>query len=110
MLRNNAGTIRTLAALAFVVVPACGGGGSGAGSAFLHAQGQQIVDAHGTPVFLKGVSLGNEVWANAALPTDHDESDFQRLADMGGESTRVFLYYPTLEGRAGPGTEQGPGG
>lgn len=74
-------------------------------AAFLRAHGTQIISGDTTtiptPVFLKGVSLGNEVWANRALPTDHAEIDFQRLADMGANSTRFLLNYLTFETDAG---------
>jgi endoglucanase len=53
-------------------------------------------------VFLKGVSFGNEVWANAALPDDHGEVDFARLAAMGANSTRFLLNYLTFEDDAAP--------
>ena len=70
---------------------------------------QEIVDAANTPVFLKGVSLGNEVWANKATPTDHAEIDFQRLADMGANSTRFLLNYVTFEDDAAPGVYKDAG-
>lgn len=60
-----------------------GRGGTGGSAApppgFLRVQGTGIVDGDGRPVFLEGVSLGNEVWANVAVPTDHGEVDFARL-------------------------------
>ena len=71
--------------------------------AFLHVQGTVIADAAGTPVLLKGVSLGNEVWGNVALPDDHGEIDFERLAAMGANSTRFLLAYRTFEDDAAPG-------
>jgi endoglucanase len=87
----------------------CGGGGTAApdgghppAGAFLRVQGTSIVDGDGNPVFLKGVSLGNEVWANMALPDDHAEVDFARLADMGANSTRFLLNYRTFEDDAAP--------
>jgi endoglucanase len=73
------------------------GGSPSPPAAFLRARGRQIVDGDGNPVFLKGVSLGNEVWTNAVLPADHAEVDFIRLAEMGANSTRFLLNYRTFE-------------
>ena len=81
-----------------------GSGGSGSsGSGFLKVHGSDISDSLGTTVFLKGVSLGNEVWSNVALPNDHAEVDFARLASMGANSTRFLLNYRTFEDDSAPG-------
>lgn len=77
--------------------------------AFLHAQGTDIVDAAGHPIFLKGVSLGNQVWNDVALPDDHGEIDFARLAAMGANSTRFLLHYKTFEDDAAPGVYKDAG-
>jgi endoglucanase len=92
------------AALSLVLL-GCGGGSTGGnppGPAFLRARGTEIVDGDGNPVFLKGVSFGNEVWANMALPDDHAEIDFMRLHDMGANSTRFLLNHVTFEDDAAP--------
>src|SRR6187549_3242889 len=103
MSRRQLSRLRTVVASIALAAPACGGSSGGPpGGAFLRAQHQQIVDGAGNPVFLKGVSLGNEVWADAALPDDHAEIDFQRLADMGANSTRFLLNYRTFEDDAAP--------
>jgi endoglucanase len=87
----------------------CGGGSSTPdggnpppGATFLRARGTAVVDGDGNQVLLKGVSLGNEVWANRALPDDHAEIDFMRLAAMGANSTRFLLNYLTFEDDAAP--------
>src|SRR4029079_16951183 len=93
-----------------VALAGCGGGGGPtAGADFLHARGHDIVDGAGNVVFLKGVSFGNEVWANAAIPDDHAEIDFQRLADMGANSTRFLMNYRTFEDDAAPYTYKDAG-
>ena len=102
------GRLRALAALG-AVAAGCGGGASPPSPDFLRAHNQEIVDAAGTPVFLKGVSLGNEVWANRAMPNDHAEIDFQRLADMGANSTRFLLNYVTFEDDVAPGVYKDAG-
>src|SRR5262249_33591811 len=76
---------------------------------FLSVRGTAIVGRDGDPVFLKGISLGNEVWTNAALPDDHAEIDFQRLAAMGANSTRFLLNYRTFEDDATPGVYKASG-
>ena len=103
MSRTPVGAARLFAGL---VLAGCGGGASPGGpppgGPFLHTQGTEIVDGDGRPVFLKGVSFGNQVWANKALPDDHAEVDFQRLADMGANSTRFLLNHLTFEDDAAP--------
>lgn len=84
-------------------------GNPAATSAFLRVRDTVIVDGDGKPVFLKGVSFGNEVWSNMALPDDHAEIDFQRLADMGANSTRFLLNYVTFEDDAAPYTYKDAG-
>jgi endoglucanase len=95
-----------LPGLALVGAAACGGGGSSSkpppGASFLRASGHRIVDGDGHPVFLKGVSFGNQVWANMAIPDDHGEIDFQRLEDMGANATRFLLNHVTFEDDAAP--------
>jgi endoglucanase len=101
--------MRRLLVLSLIATLGCGGGGAPspdggnpAGAGFLHVRGAAIVDGDGNPLFLKGVSLGNEVWANAALPDDHGEADFARLAAMGARSTRFLLNYLTFEDDGAP--------
>src|SRR5438874_8173224 len=77
--------------------------------AWLGVQGTAIVDRDGNAVFLKGVSLGNEVWHNVALPDDHGEVDFKRLAAMGANSTRFLLNVRTFEDDAAPGVYKSAG-
>jgi endoglucanase len=69
---------------------------------FLHARGTSIVDGADNPVFLRGVSFGNQVWSNVAVPNDHGEVDFGRLATMGANSTRFLMNYVTFEDDAAP--------
>jgi endoglucanase len=76
---------------------------------FLSAHGTAITGRDGQAVFLKGVSLGNEVWTNATLPDDHAEIDFARLAAMGANSTRFLLNYRTFEDDAAPGVYKASG-
>src|SRR5207253_8686558 len=100
--------VRSWPVLVLLVALGCGkpaapsGGDSTPGAAFLRARGTAIVDGGGNPIFLKGVSFGNQVWTNMALPDDHAEIDFQRLADMGATSTRFLLNYRTFEDDAAP--------
>jgi endoglucanase len=77
--------------------------------AWLSVRSTAIVDRDGKQRFLKGVSLGNEVWTNAVLPDDHTEVDFRRLAAMGANSTRFLLNYRTFEDDAAPGVYKDAG-
>ena len=98
-----------------VVMPdgSAGSGGTGGTSdpqhGFLRVQGTAILDSDGKAIVLKGVSLGNEVWANVEVPTDHGEEDFARLAAMGANSTRFLLNYRTFEDDAAPGVYKAAG-
>src|SRR5258708_12964883 len=91
-------------------VASSGGAGGEAGSpgSFLRAQGTTIVDGEGRQVFLRGVSFGNEVWANRAVPDDHGEIDFGRLAPMGANSTRFLLNYFTFQTHPTPAISKQP--
>jgi hypothetical protein len=94
--------------LVVVVALGCAGGPrSTIGDGFLRVQGTAIVDGDGHPIFLEGISLGNEVWSNAALPDDHGEVDFRRLAAMGANSSRFLLNYRTFEDDSAPGVYRG---
>lgn len=84
-----------------------GSGGTGAAggtsaAGFVHAAGAHLLDGRGTPLFLRGVSLGNEVWQNVPVPDDHAEIDFARLAALGANSTRFLLNYVMFEDDAAP--------
>jgi endoglucanase len=87
---------------------AAGAGPDGAGDdgaammGFVHAKGPTIVDGRGNPLLLRGVSFGNQVWSNAAVPDDHGEVDFGRLATMGANSTRFLMNYLTFEDDSAP--------
>lgn len=70
----------------------------------LHVAGERIVDASGTPVRLRGVAFGNEVWIDRALPiTHHDERDYARVAAMRMNLVRFYLNHVTLEDESRPG-------
>ncbi len=70
---------------------------------FLHAAGTQWVDEAGSPVRLRGMAFGNEVYSKNPLPTTHHgEADYARLRDMGMNLVRFYLYYGTLEDDAAP--------
>ncbi|TVZ40714.1 cellulase (glycosyl hydrolase family 5) [Alteromonadaceae bacterium 2753L.S.0a.02] len=70
---------------------------------FHHAQGSQIVDEKGNPVFYRGISFGNRVWQNDRIPTQHHGSqDFARVRDMGMNLVRFYLNYKTFESDTKP--------
>ncbi len=69
---------------------------------FIRRQGAQLVKGK-DPIWLKGVSFGNEVWSNNPLPvTHHTEQDFARVAAMGMNVVRFYLNYKTFEDDATP--------
>ena len=70
----------------------------------LRVRGADIVDGKGRPVVLRGVSFGNDVWANVRLPRrHHDETDYRRVAAMGMNAVRFYMNYKTFEDDAAPG-------
>ncbi|MGY4830457.1 glycoside hydrolase family 5 protein [Sphaerotilaceae bacterium SBD11-9] len=70
---------------------------------FLHAAGTQWLDEANTPVRLRGMAFGNEVYSKNPLPTKHHtEADYARLRTMGMNLVRFYLYHGTLEDDAAP--------
>ncbi len=91
--------------LSFLSVGGCADNGQSASSnapGFVHTDNATLVGGDGSRMFLRGVSFGNEVWTNVAIPDDHGEVDFGRLATMGANSTRFLLNYVTFEDDAAP--------
>lgn len=75
-------------------------------STFLHVDGTEIVEENGTPVQIKSIGFGNDVWASPASPTltHHDESSYEELAALGFNSVRFYLNYKWFEDDANPYT------
>ncbi|MBN2531706.1 MAG: cellulase family glycosylhydrolase [Spirochaetales bacterium] len=71
---------------------------SGTGG-FVHARGEGLVAGESeTPLYLRGVCFGNEVWTHDTIYTlDHSELDFQRVKDMGMNTIRFYLHYRYFE-------------
>lgn len=66
-------------------------------------QGSEIVDAEGTPVVMRGIAFGNEVWNHTEIPSAHHTGrDFQTVASMGMNSVRFYLSYRTFEDDSAP--------
>jgi aryl-phospho-beta-D-glucosidase BglC (GH1 family) len=54
-------------------------------------------------VYLKGISFGNDVWANKAIPdTHHNELDYARISGWGMNVVRFYMNYRTFEDDAAP--------
>ncbi len=82
----------------------------GASLSMLRVQGNEIVDATGHAVVLRGVAFGNQVWQEQAVPVlHHNETDYARLASMGMNSTRFYLNHITFEDDAAPGVYKAEG-
>lgn len=66
-------------------------------------QGREVVDGEGTPVVMRGIAFGNEVWNHTAIPSAHHTGrDFATVAAMGMNSVRFYLSYRTFEDDAAP--------
>lgn len=71
---------------------------------FIHTFGKEIIAANGTPIYLKGVAFGNNVWSNNSISylDDHSEIDFERVHQMGMNVVRFYLNYLFFESDAIP--------
>lgn len=67
---------------------------------FIRASGRQlVVGPEDTPLRLKGVCFGNEVWGNPATPPTkhHNERDYVRVREMKMNVIRFYLNYGLFE-------------
>ena len=73
-------------------------------NSFAHTSGKDIIGTNGMPVYLKGVSFGNNVWTTAPImyDTDHSEIDYQRVRQMGMNTVRFYLNYQYFESDTAP--------
>ena len=72
--------------------------GDASGVSMLRVEGDQIVDGSGTPVRLRGVAFGNQVWLDRPYPRKHhDERDYGRVRSMGMNTVRFYMHYTTFE-------------
>ncbi|MFL5729467.1 MAG: glycoside hydrolase family 5 protein [Cytophagaceae bacterium] len=71
---------------------------------FIRRNGANLVQgSNDSIVHLHGISFGNQVWTNEALPyTHHNEEDFKRLNAMGMNLIRFYMNYQTFEDDANP--------
>ncbi len=70
---------------------------------FIQRDGAELVK-EGGPIVLRGIALGNYVWQNVALPTNHhDEAEYATIAGMNLNLVRFYLHYLTFEDDATPG-------
>ena len=76
------------------------------GNAFVHVKGANLVTGNDdTPLYLRGVAFGNEVWSNNNISTtDHSEIDFQRVKEMNMNTIRFYLNYHIFEDDTNPYT------
>lgn len=65
---------------------------------FYRVSGTEIVDGSGTPVLLKGIAMGNNIWSNAGITdTDNNEESFKELSELGFSCVRFYLHYNFFE-------------
>ncbi|MCX7820444.1 MAG: glycoside hydrolase family 5 protein [Brevinematales bacterium] len=67
---------------------------------FVRVKGQDlVVGSNETKIILKGICLGNEVWANPSNPpyNHHAEIDYQRIKNMNMNVVRFYLNYRIFE-------------
>jgi endoglucanase len=78
---------------------------------FVHARGSSLVaGTNDTPLYVRGVCFGNEVWNHNNIPTTHHgELDYQRVKEMGMNAIRFYLNYHVFEDDAAPYTYKQPG-
>ena len=70
---------------------------------FYRVSGTNIVDGSGTPVLLKGIAMGNNIWSNAGITdTDNNEESFKELSELGFNCVRFYLHYNFFEDDKAP--------
>lgn len=71
---------------------------------FIHVDNGKIVDGKGNEIWLKGIAFGNDVWTMPTSPvlTDHDESSYKDIAEMGFNCVRFYMNYQLFEDDANP--------
>ncbi len=84
--------------------------GGGKRPPLLYVKGDQVREPGGRPIMLRGVSFGNQVWQDVAVPRLHHSAvDYQRVADMGMNSVRFYLHHATFEDEDHPGRYKAEG-
>jgi endoglucanase len=71
---------------------------------FIRRKGSNLVKGvNDSIIHLHGISFGNQVWTDEALPiTHHNEEDFKRLQAMGMNLVRFYMNYKTFEDDSNP--------
>jgi hypothetical protein len=74
-----------------------------AAPAFVHAEGDHLVDAEDNPIELRGVSLGTWDYVAPDPPLmAHDASAYAEIASVGANSARLLFNYQLLEDDGAP--------
>lgn len=69
---------------------------------FIRREGTKLLKGD-QEILLSGISFGNRVWDNDALPDEHHkEADYARVAGMGMNAIRFYMNYLTFEDNANP--------
>ncbi len=68
-------------------------------SKFFYVSGDKIFNQQKEEFQIKGISFGNSVWENTALPskTHHTEDSYKEIAMLGFNSVRFYLNYKFFE-------------
>ncbi len=71
---------------------------------FVHAEGNQVIGTDGKPLLIKGMALGNSVWATPETPNlnHHTEETYKELSEMGFNCVRFYLNYQLFESDSSP--------
>lgn len=66
---------------------------------FVHAQGSCVIGTDGKKLLIKGMALGNSVYANPAVPNPrhHTEAAYKELSELGFNSVRFYINYRLFE-------------
>lgn len=73
-------------------------------SKFIYASGDKLLDSQNEEFVIKGISFGNNVWSEPALPgtTHHTEASYKEIAELGFNSVRFYLNYHLFEDDSSP--------
>lgn len=68
-------------------------------SDFVHAHGSCVIGTDGKKLLIKGMALGNSVYANPAVPNlrHHTQEAYKELSELGFNSVRFYINYGLFE-------------
>lgn len=87
------------ASILFAVIPQVSAAKKLTQDDFVHADGRYIIGTDGERLELKGMAMGNNVYANMPDPDykHHTEKSYKELSEMGFNCVRFYINYQLFE-------------